>query len=268
MDREDGLREDSNRALERALVRERGLLLSSGVYEIEPNFIYSHASSGTLRRDSYGPGIALRAGLPWGSQLDASLPYVVERRQTGAATTNSSGVGDFSIGLSHQLLTEQGARPSLIGSLSYQAATGKNTVFESGTPVAHGTGFNSIQASLTAVKRVDPLVYFGSYTFGHSFSRRKAGVEVDPGNSHGIRFGAALATSPETSLRAAYNLTFFDKTRYGGAELAGTDTPYGLLEFGGSTVLTDSMALDVVVGAGLTRSAPDFRITVALPIRF
>src|SRR5439155_175072 len=72
--------EDSNRALERALVRERGLLLSPGVYEIEPNFVYSHTNiaSAAFLRDSYGPGLALRAGLPWRSQLELTVPYVFE----------------------------------------------------------------------------------------------------------------------------------------------------------------------------------------------
>src|SRR5262245_23433008 len=34
--------EDINRALERTLVREGGLLLSPKTFEIEPNFVYSH----------------------------------------------------------------------------------------------------------------------------------------------------------------------------------------------------------------------------------
>lgn len=262
--------EDSNRALERALVREGGLLLSPGTFEVEPNFIYSHSinDSAAFRRDSFGPALAFRAGLPWHSQFEFSLPYVVEHRRSGTLSTNSSGIGDLSLGISHQFLIERPSVPSLIGAISYRVSTGKNTIFESATPVAHGSGFDSVQGSLTAVKRVDPLVFFGSYSYAHSFAREKNGIEVDLGNSHGLRFGTALATGPDTSLRAAFNMTFFDKTRFGGSALAGTDEPAGLLEFGGSAVLSESTALDVVVGAGVTRSAPKFRITIALPIRF
>jgi hypothetical protein len=41
-----------------------------------------------------------------------------------------------------------------------------------------------------------------------------------------------------------------------------------MLELGGSVVVTNSTAVDVQLGIGLTSNAPDFRITVALPIRF
>lgn len=262
--------EDSNRALERALVRERGLLLSPGTYEIEPNFVYSHSenNSTAFRRDAFGPGLALRAGLPWRSQLELALPYVFEQRRSGGVSTDSSGFGDWSVGVSHQLLGERSSVPGLIGAINYRAASGRNTVFESATPVALGSGFDSVQGMLTAVKRVDPLVFFGSYAFTHNFASSKNGIEVAPGNANGLRFGAILATSPGTSLRAAFNLTLYNKTKFDGIARAGSDDPYGLIEFGGSAVLTESTALDVLVGAGVTHSAPKYRITVALPIRF
>jgi hypothetical protein len=41
-----------------------------------------------------------------------------------------------------------------------------------------------------------------------------------------------------------------------------------MLELGASIVLTGSMAVDVQLGIGLTSNAPDFRLSVALPIRF
>ena len=61
---------DSNRALERALVRERAVLLSSGAVEVEPNLVVSHSSGDAgFRRTSLSPGLTLRAGLPGKSQV-------------------------------------------------------------------------------------------------------------------------------------------------------------------------------------------------------
>lgn len=263
------VREDSNRALERALVRENGLLLLPGTFEVEPNVVYSYSDSTSgFRRDSYGPGLVLRAGLPWRSQFELSLPYVFEHRRSNGISTDSSGIGDLTAGISHQFVNERRSVPSLIGAINYQASTGKNTVFESTRPVARGSGFDAIQGVLTAVKRVDPLVFFGNYSFTHNFSDTKNGVKVDPGDIHGLRFGTALATGPDTSLRAALNLSYYSKTKVGGVSLRGTDDPSGVFEFGGSVVLSESTALDVLVGAGLTNNAPDYRITVALPIRY
>lgn len=262
--------EESNRALERALVREGGLVLSPGTLELEPNFAYSYRNDNfsQTRRHSFGPALVFRAGLPWRSQIEASLPYVFERRRDGTVSNNSNGIGDFTIGLSHQLMNERPSAPALIGAIQYKASTGKNTIFESGRPVALGSGFDSIQGSVTALKRIDPLVIFGNYSFTHTVSEHKEGIKVDLGNSQTLRLGTALATGPDTSLRSALSMTFFEKTKFGGRSLPGTDNTLGMLELGGSVVLTGSMALDVLFGIGLTSNAPDFRITVALPIRF
>lgn len=263
--------EDVNRALERALVRENGLLLSPGTFELEPNLVYSHIEDGSsdFRRDSFGPGLVFRMGLPARLQFDAALPYVFERRRDGAASTRSAdGIGDLSVGLSRQFLAEGPAPLSLTGRLGYQASTGRNTLFESPRPVALGSGFDALQAGLTAVKRMDPLVHFGSYTFTHVFKRTRNGLDVRPGDSHELRFGTALAVSPAASLRAALSLGFFERTRIEGIRIRGSDDPLAMLEFGGAFVLNATTALDVLVGAGLTGNAPDFRLSIAIPFRF
>jgi hypothetical protein len=262
--------DESNRALERALVREGGMMLSPGTLELEPNFAYSYRNDNfsQTRRHSLGPALVFRAGLPWRSQIEASLPYVFERRRDSTVSNNSNGIGDFTISLSRQLMNERPSAPALIGTIQYQASTGKNTIFESGRPVALGSGFDSIHGSVTALKRIDPLVIFGNYTVTHIFSKKKEGIKVDLGNSQTLRLGTALATGPDTSLRTALSMTFFEKTKFGEKTLPGTDNTLAIFELGTSLVLTGSMALDVLLGIGLTSNAPDFRVTVALPIRF
>src|SRR5450759_2886616 len=261
--------EDINRALERALVREGGLLLSSGTAEIEANFQYSHQSIDTIafRRDAFGPAFDSRVGLPWRSQFEVQVPYVVEYRRTAVESHNSNGVGDISLSLSHQLVADREGVPGLIGAFNYSLATGRNTLFSQPVPIGLGAGFDAVGASLTAVKRVDPLVFFGTYAFTHSFSGTQGGNAVDLGNSNGLQFGAILAASPTTSLRTAFSLTFFDKTRFNGVALSGTDEPAAIFELGGSVLVLARTLLDVSVGAGVTRSSPDFRLNVALSVR-
>lgn len=259
---------DSNRALERALVREGALLLASGTVEVEPNFVVSHSSGdGGFRRNSFGPGVTLRSGLPGRWQVEASLPYVFERIRSNGQSIHSDGKGDLSFGASHQFMAETDSLPSLVGSLSYQAATGRNTSYEQRPLVALGGGFPSLQASASATKRVDPLVVFGSLSATRYQARDKGGFHVRPGNIYGVRFGTALATAPATSLRAAFSLNWLDKTRINGAPVP-TDDVNAFLELGGSAVLTPSTAIDIVFAAGLTRNTPDFRLMVSLPVRF
>lgn len=259
---------DSNRALERALVREGSLLLSPKTIEVEPNFVYSHSSGDAgFRRNSYGPGVTVRAGLPWRSQVEVEFPYVIERIRGAGETTSSSGIGDMSMRLSHQLRSEKGRWPSLVGSLSYQAATGRNTSYEQGPLVAHGSGFPSLQGAVSVIKRSDPLVFFGNYSYTYIYGRDKAGAAIQPGSVSGLRVGVALATAPATSLRAGFNMNFLSATKVNGKPVP-TDDTNAFFEIGGSAVLTESMALDVAIALGVTRNAPDFRLMVSLPVRF
>ncbi len=261
---------DINRALERALVRQGGLLLSPGTVELELNFSYSHASRESVgfHRDAFGPALAVRVGLPFDTQFSAEVPYVFEHRETASGSNSGDGIGDISVGVSHQFALERTWVPNLIGAIGYKFATGKNTLFTSPQPIAFGSGFNALQASLTATKRSDPLVFFGSYAYSHNFSDQKGANTIDIGDSHDLRFGTFLATSPTTSLRLAFDIAFFEKTRVNDVPIAGTAEPAGIIEVGGSFLFGDRTLFDLAVGAGLTSSAPDFRITGAIPVRF
>ncbi|MEN3277710.1 MAG: hypothetical protein V7631_3500 [Massilia sp.] len=250
--------DDSNRALERALVREGAVLLSSGTAEVEPNFVASHSSGeGGFRRTSFGPGVTVRVGLPGKSQVEAALPYVFERINNGGQSTHNDGIGDLSVAASHQFMAEAGKLPSLVGSLSYRSTTGRNTSYEGGPLVALGGGFPSLQASLGATRRVDPLVFFGSLSATRYGARDKGGARIRPSNVYGVRFGTALAMAPATSLRAAVSLSLLDKTRINGAPVP-TDDVIAFLEMGGAAVLTPTTAIDILFSAGLTRNTPDF----------
>jgi hypothetical protein len=262
--------EFGNRALERALVRESSVLLPQSRVEVEPNFVISQATDSAtgFQRQAYGPAFTVRAGLPWRTQVEVTAPYVFERRRSAGTVTESDGTGDFSVSLSHQLFGERGYRPSLVGTLGYQFGTGRNTLFESTTPVALGAGFDSVLASITALKRMDPLVFFGSYGAARAKSETRGGVSIEPGWTHSLRFGTGLAASPNTSLRMALSANFFSRTRVGGVAVPRSDEHQALLEVGGSVLLNQTTSLDVLLGAGLTNNAPDYRLSIALPIRF
>jgi hypothetical protein len=165
------------------------------------------------------------------------------------------------------MLRESEWIPNLFTSVSYKPDVGRNTTFLSATPVALGTGFTTLSAGLTATKRRDPLVIFGSYNFLHTFSERKNGVEADLGDDHNVRIGTIFAASPDTSLRAAFDLTFQDSLQFGELVID-RHKPIGIFEIGGAMVLTERILLDVVLGLGVTNSAPDYRIGIALPVRF
>jgi hypothetical protein len=116
--------------------------------------------------------------------------------------------------------------------------------------------------------RQDPLVFLGTASYAYVFERERSGTDVDPGDSIGLKVGSILAASPETSLRAAFDFTRSGRARVAGSSVAGSDATVGILEIGLATLLTAKALLDVELGIGVTPDAPDFRVRLALPIRF
>jgi hypothetical protein len=278
-----GAADEGARALERALVREGAFVLPNRVFEIEPRFQYTFRNTQGLntvlingvpqavqqdvRRDDFETSIALRAGLPASMQLDVRLPYVWISQNTATASTvsqteDTSGWGDVEVNLSKQLAA--GRRAGLLGSLFWKSASGHEELGR----LSPGSGFHQIQVAVNAVLREDPLVFFLSPSYSWVLKREKNGVEVDPGDSGGVKAGALLAASPETSLRAAFELSRAGRTRIAGQGVPGSDTTLGSLEVGFSKVLTRRTLLDVALAVGLTPDAPDFRLRFAIPVRF
>jgi hypothetical protein len=271
--------EEIMRALERTLIREGGLVLPKWSMEVEPRFTYTYRGSNALqivelngqslvaqqnaKQDTVDSSVSLRLGLPWTSQLELRIPYVFDRQELATTGTNErrrshSGLGDVELGLTKQLLQEKGWVPDLLTSIGWKSNTGN---------IPLGNGFNTIQASLTGVKRRDPLAFFGSAFHNWSLSGRQAGNDVDLGNTVGFRIGTIFATSPDTSFRFALDLGRSGKMQLNGRKIPGSNSTMAVFEFGLATVILPTTLFDIRAGIGLTPEAPDFRLGLSLPIR-
>jgi hypothetical protein len=290
----DEAAEDSNRALERSLVITGGLLLPAGTFELQPSIQYSFSriggvpiATGTgvttaardVRSDNVTASLGLRAGLPWTSQLDITLPFLYGTSDViiGGTkdSTSAAGLGDLQVGLSKQLTQDREWVPGLIGSVTWKPATASASVVNlfsptntASRPISLTTGFDAVALGLTAIKRKDPLVFFGGYAHSFVFPDRRGGTKVSPGDSNGMNVGAILAASPDVSLRSSFNASYTDAFRLNGRKVEGSGEVIGTFEVGTSVTLSDSVLLDVVAGAGVTSAAPDFLVNVSMPIRF
>jgi hypothetical protein len=279
---EAGREDEGSRALERTLVREGGLVLPRGVIEVESRLQYTYRGTQGLnvvvvngvaqlaqqdvRRNDLEASVAVRRGLPGSLQVEARLPYVwiEQNRATSGAGSQSEGVsgwGDVELGLTKQLATER--KGGLLGSLVWKSITGNH---ELGS-LSPGSGFPHLQAALTAATREDPLVFLVTASYIWVFKRGRSGTDVNPGDAVGLKVGTVLAASPETSLRASFELSRFARTRVGGSDVPGSDTTVGILELGFGRALSRRTLLDVQLGIGVTSDAPDFRLRLGLPIR-
>ena len=278
--------EELGRALERTLLREGGILLAPGSFELDPRFEYEYngvrglgivqaaAGPAVVERSRdvhrFSSTIGLRAGLSQFTQVEARLPFVATEDATTASAAGlrqrdrARGVGDAEFQVTHQLAQDRVGTPALLASLNVRLPTGQ---YDPGEP-STGSGFATVQAALTAVKRQDPLVFVGGLSLSASRAESYGGARLRPGPALGIRAGTLLAVSPEASLRTGVELSRQGRTSLNGSRVGGTSSTSGVLELGFSTLLSKRSLLDFTLGVGITPDAPDFRLSVALPVRF
>lgn len=276
--------EAAERALERTLVVQGALLLPFGQAEFQPSFSYARNELDDLnlfipqgvpilveqdvRRNALTGDLFFRFGLPFDSQVEFGIPYrfidsteVAEISGVGRNTvsSNSSGFGDFRLGLAKGLLREGLWWPNLIGRVTWDTDSG-----ETNTRNPLGSGFNELTGSLTATKRQDPLVFIGSVSYTKSFEQNR----INPGDELGFSVGALLAASPETSLRLILNQTFADELDVDGRTIEGTDRVIANLSFGASSIVGHGKFLDFTASTGLTDQASEYSVGVTLVVRF
>jgi len=284
-----GADEEQLRALSRGLV-ERGLqLLPKWSVEVSPSFAYSHTLTQGLvlvqtpegiatvdsqrqRDDAIEGAITARVGLPWSSQLQVSVPVAWRREDSalGDGTTvahQASGLGDVQVELSHQFLTESGWRPDLIGAVSARFPTGSDPYRTSISAVASGLGTTQITGRLTALKTVDPLVLYSTLSYSANLPYRESFGEVHTGDHVDLQLGGLLAVSPDTSLSFGFDQQFRQDTRVNGVAIPGGNGVAAVALFGIDQVVSPRVLVDLTLGVGLTRDAPDYSFMVTVPIR-
>jgi hypothetical protein len=252
--------EEFDRALERTLVREGALVLPPWSYELTPQFSYAHWDKlqDPAVRNSYSAALTFRMGLPWTSQISATLPYEYNQFRDGSS---SSGLADAGFLFSKALLVESDWTPNLVGSIGWTSPT--SLAGKAFSPIPYVSGF---QAGVTASKRFDPLVVFGGVSYFSSISPEIAGARSDPGGVFGTRFGGSLALSPATSVTAGFNLGYL--TQSADFIMPGSDRILSSVDVGFTTILWKRTLLNVTTQFGLTGHVPDFRLIASIPVRF
>lgn len=286
-----------NTAFERTLIDRGGLLLPPYTLEVQPDFTYVHSSSDRIvidalllqdvlaigdifnervRRDSYLFSATLRLGLPWDLQVETRVPYGLEDQKIFSAdneetTTSIDGVGDVEFSLSHQLTRERGWIPDLLANVRWKSKTGQDTLLggsEDNLPL--GTGYHSVQGTVTAVKVRDPVAFFGGFSYSYNLKESREIGDIDPGDSLGAHLGVTLALNLDTSLNFSYQQRYTWRTELNGEDIPGSYFNTGTFSAGVSYILDaiNYKSLDVNLGIGLTEDAPDVQFNVSLPMRY
>jgi uncharacterized coiled-coil protein SlyX len=277
-------------------------------YTVIPALLIGLIDVREVKRNTLTAALTGRWGLTRRLEVEMKLPYVYRSDDSisreifmGSASEqafNTSGrsIGDIEFAARYQLNEPKGNDPYLIGSLRFKTRTGKDP-FEvvtdcvtrcvgnttgTGLPLdlPTGSGFYSLQPSLTWLLPSDPAVFFGgisyTYNFGRSnVSRRVLSGEqefigsVKPGDVWGINFGMGLAINDRSSFSVGVDLNSVGRTKQNGVPVpSSVRTQLSSLLLGYSYRYSNRTTLNVTVGAGLTRDTPDLTLSVRLPMSF
>ncbi len=278
-------------------------------YTVIPALLIGLLDVREVKRNTTTAAVTLRYGVGNRFELEAKVPYVYRSDSTvsreiftGTAAerafdTSGKAIGDVEAAARVQLNRGGPDSAYVIGGLRYKSRTGRDpfqvvtdcqtrcvgqNVTGTGLPLSlpTGSGFRSLQPSLTWLLPSDPAVFFGSISYTKNFRRRDvyrtvlAGQreplgDIKAGDVLGFNLGMGLALNDKASLSFGYDHSAVDRTRQNGQVIPGSvRVQLGTLLVGASYRIDAHRTVNVSVGAGLTRDTPDVTLTVRTPFGF
>jgi hypothetical protein len=278
-------------------------------YTIIPALLIGLIDVRELKRNTFTGALTARYGVTNRAEVELRVPYVyrsdttVSREVfTGTAVENAFGtsgkaLGDIEVAGRYQLNDGGVDKSYYVAGLRFKSRSGRDpfevvtdcvtrcigqNVTGTGLPLdlPTGSGFYSLQPSVTWLFPSDPAVFFGSVSYLYNFTRhgvyrqvlggeRELLGTVAPGDVIGFNFGMGLALNDKASLSLGYDHNSLARTRQNGQPVPGSvRTQLGTLLMGFSYRLSERRTLNVSVGAGLTRDTPDVSISLRLPMTF
>ncbi len=278
-------------------------------YTIIPALLIGLIDVREVKRNTFTAALTGRTGFTNRFEVEARIPYVyrsdatVSRELfTGTAVervfdTSGKHLGDVELAARYQLNDGGADKSYYVAGLRFKSRTGRDpfsvvtdcvrrcvgeNASGTGLPLdlPTGSGFYSLQPSLTWLFPSDPAVFFGSISYLHSFKRhnvsrllrdgtREPLGTVEPGKIFGVNFGIGLALNEKGSLSLGYDHSTIGRTRQNGTVVPGAvRTQLGTLLMGYSYRLAKDRTLNISIGAGLTRDTPDVSLAVRLPMTF
>ena len=273
-------------------------------YTIIPALVIGLIDIREVKRNTATATMTGRFGITNRFELEAKIPYAWRSDDTisrpigtGSATDSlfgatGKGLGDVEVTGRYQLNDGGDDKPYYVGTLRFKSHTGKdpfevltvtnvpgglNAGLQQELPT--GSGFYTLQPGLTVLYASDPAVFFGSVSYQYNFKRKNVSLNTDtgpvflgdvqPGGVFGFNFGMGLALNDKASFSIGYDHASVGRTQVNG-EIAQNSvvTQLGTLLLGFSYRLTPQTSLNLSVGVGVTRDAPDVQLSLRLPMTF
>jgi len=252
-----------------------------------------------LQRDLFIPAITFRLGLK-NAEIYTRIPWFFRNDRlvfpvSGGGTTtiedesfSDNGLGDITSYLYYHLIREGQWKPwvpDTVVRIGVSFPTGKDPydirrefvpTLGAVVPVEFptGTGHWGLTIGSTFVRSADPAVLFLNVAYFFNFARNVGEVQdidfgfIDLGNTFEYSVGLILSLQERLSMNFALNQRITGKTTQNGSSLADSNLNAISFNIGATYVIPPRMAVDFVVGIGLSEDAPDVTMLVRTPIMF
>ena len=271
-------------------------------FTIIPGITFGNLNIVKTMEDIATAAVTVRAGVTDRLELNMYVPFmgawastttgnVGATAQPVTGDSNGVGVGDIEFGASYQFNQGNDDWPILVGNLRFKTITGAdpfsvpiytindpNGTFLQGvqkkTPL--GTGFYSLEPSLTMIYPSDPVILFGNLRYIHNFARTvgiqsptggpPTPTDLHAGDGIGLNFGMGFAVNEKTSFSLGYEHVHVFNSTSNGAFIGGSGYDLGTLNFGIGYALSARTSINLGVGIGVTPDTPQARIMLTVPI--
>lgn len=283
----------------------KSAIVGFNVIPVLPNFIEarevrrnSTAASLTIRHGLTNR-LELEIKIPYAYRSDTLAGNAPAVGITDDRIFENSGahLGDVELGARYQFNEGGIGHLYFIGGLRYKSRTGRDP-FEvvsdcemrcvagangrTGLPLdlPTGSGFHALESSLTWLLPSNRAILFGTFSHTHHFKRSNVSRnvlngeqeqlgEIKPGAAIGVNVGLGLALDERSAVSFGYEHNSIARMRHNGQRMPGSmRTQLGTAMVGFSYRIDRIRSLNVSLGAGLTRDAPDVSVMLRLPMTF
>jgi hypothetical protein len=278
-------------------------------YTVIPALLIGLLDVREVKQNTTTAAVDFRYGFNNRIEFDFKVPYVYRSDSTisrelftgtssdAVFANNGKGIGDLELGARYQLNSGGIDQPYYIAGVRFKSRTGRDpfevvtdcqtrcigeNVTGTGLPVNEptGSGFYSLQPSLTFLLPSDPAIFFGGVSYTKNFKRSDISRTVlngekeylgsiDPGDVFGFNLGMGLALNEKASFSIGYDHSSVGRMYQNNVVIPGSvRVQLGTLLLGASYKMDNQRTLSVSLGAGMTRDTPDMTLMVRMPFTF
>jgi hypothetical protein len=273
-------------------------------FQIIPGIFFGNVFATRFEQNITTAAVTVRGGVTDRLELNAKIPFVYNAGSTTSlipvgpnaqilsVSANGAGIGDVQAGASYQFNSGEDGWPIFVGNFLFKTVTGTSpfdvptiTVFDPNgqflattpTKLATGTGFYSLQPSVTVLLPTAPGVLFANLQFMHNLARTQnvkdrqgvaTPINLQPGEAPAITFGIGFALNDRAALTFSYQQTHVFTAYANGQAIAGSPYSYGTFNFGLGYQISQSTRLNLSVGVGTGPNTPAAKVLFELPYKF